>query len=563
MRRSLTLCASTATLCLAVCAPLAPQTISSAAAAIPGPLPGRCGASADTVPPQITSLMLTRSTVDVANGSNTVGVTAGAIDTSGSDVSGARHIKVTMARGRAKAVTAQLALSSGTAADGTWRGTLQFPRFASDGTWRLTEVDATDAAGNGQTYAQPVTGTGAPASPTDIRRQSTWDRSVTVTGASPLRRNTDRLVGFTLSPRSVNTTHRARMVRVSADFAGTRPKALVLELDTDVGSSHAPTAASFLDGRLRRTGGDHWTGQVTIPRWVGHATATATLLVSYPSSVKPGSNVFPEQLRARGFPHAVRIVSAVDRTPPVLTHLTVTPSSVDVTSQAKRVTVTATAHDRQSGIAGIRVNLHGFGPNNTSDSIGTTLTRHGDTWTGHATVPQCVVDGFVGPRRHAPSWLVDAIVVNHGFVTAHYPSRRLAKHKFSSTLAVTSNPGDVLSPIVRNIAASGTDHTVTFQFSELAKNVTSSTVSVFAVNPASTRFDKALPITAITCTKAGAPVDCSGTAASVRFVTLVVPDVTSGQRYELYANQQSVTSQLTDAAGNPVNWAVADSLTAS
>jgi hypothetical protein len=99
LRRSLTLCASTATLCLAIGAPLAPLTVSSAAAATMGPLPpGRCGPPADTVPPQITSLTLNRSAVDVANGPNTVVVTAGAVDTSGSSVSGVRHIKVSMAR---------------------------------------------------------------------------------------------------------------------------------------------------------------------------------------------------------------------------------------------------------------------------------------------------------------------------------------------------------------------------------------------------------------------------------------------------------------------------------
>jgi hypothetical protein len=169
--------------------------------------PGWCGPPADTVPPQITSLTLNRSAVDVANGPNTVKVTAGAVDTSGSAVSGVHHIKVTMARGRGsgKTVTTQPALASGTATDGTWRGSLHIPGAASDGTWRLTQVAETDASGNGQSYSEPATGTGAPKFPTDIRRQSTWDRSVTVTGASSLRKP-GRLVGFTLTPHSVNTT---------------------------------------------------------------------------------------------------------------------------------------------------------------------------------------------------------------------------------------------------------------------------------------------------------------------------------------------------------------------
>jgi hypothetical protein len=33
-----------------------------------------------------------------------------------------------------------------------------------------------------------------------------------------------------------------------------------------------------------------------------------------------------------------------------------------------------------------------------------------------------------------------------------------------------------------------------------------------------------------------------------------VPDVAAGQDYEVWANVDSVTPQLTDAAGNPLGW---------
>jgi hypothetical protein len=539
MRRSLTLCASTATLCLAVGAPLAPQVISSASAATMDPSPpGRCGPPADTVPPQVTSLTLSRSAVDVAHGPNTVGVIARATDTSGSAVaSGVKVFLVTLARGRNTSKTVHLALASGTAAGGTWRGTIHIPRFASDGAWTLTAVDATDAAGNGQFYSEPITGTGAPNIPTDIRRQPTWDRFVTVTGSSRPRKP-GRLVGFTLSPRSVNTTHHARTVRVSATFAGTNPKSLLLDLDTG--------PPSFVGGRLRRPSGNNWTGQLTIPRWLGDSAARVFLIPRYASNVKPSKVIGPEQLAARNLPHNVTIVSRVDRTPPKLNDFTVTPSSVDVSSQAQRLTVTAKAQDRQSGIAGIRFDAHSTS-GDVRFSTGAALTRHGNVWTGHATVPRCVVGG---------TWHVDAFVTNHAFGQARYRFARLARHPFTSTLSVTSIPGDVRSPTAAaEITASGTDHTMTLRFSEGVKNVTASTLSVFALQPAATRFQNALPITAITCANSSdVPVDCSGSPELVTSATLHVPDLTTGQRYELYANQGSVTSQLTDEVGNPADW---------
>jgi hypothetical protein len=193
-----------------------------------------------------------------------------------------------------------------------------------------------------------------------------------------------------------------------------------------VGSNQTTTAASFLDGRLRRTGGNHWSGRVKIPRWVGHTTAPASLIVSYSNNVKPSNGFGPQQLRARHFPHAVGIVSGVDRTPPVLTHFTVTASSVDVTSQAHRLTVTAKAKDRKSGIARIRVDMHGTGRNSTSHTAAR-LTRHGNTWTGHATVPRCVADG---------TWLVEAYVTNHAFAEAVYRSRQRLWHGAHGDVAI-------------------------------------------------------------------------------------------------------------------------------
>jgi hypothetical protein len=160
-------------------------------------------------------------------------------------------------------------------------------------------------------------------------------------------------------------------------------------------------------------------------------------------------------------------------------------------------------------------------------------------------VRPCVIGG---------DWSILAEVTNHVFSTASYQWPALARHEFSSQLPVTSIPGDIESPIARDIAASGVDHTLTLRFSEGVKNVTTSTLSVFAWEPASTRFQHTLPIDAITCAVGDTVVDCSGDAGLVRSIRLVVPAVTTGHRCELYANQESVTSQLTDAAGNPVEW---------
>src|ERR1700743_3118308 len=102
----------------------------------------------DTRPPQLQSLTIEPTEVDVTSSSQVVKVKAHATD----DLSGIVALGIGFISPDHKVpVASGLQRVSGTATDGIFEGELEFPRFAQPGTWTLTVVNGQDAAGNSMT----------------------------------------------------------------------------------------------------------------------------------------------------------------------------------------------------------------------------------------------------------------------------------------------------------------------------------------------------------------------------------------------------------------------------
>jgi hypothetical protein len=533
-----------------------------------------CAPPADTVPPQLTSLTFSTHTIDLANGPHSVRVTAHATDSAAGVASGVRDIQVEFSGPRAETDTV-LNLVSGTAADGIWKGSVRFPRGTHDGTWSVSDLLVADAQGNQQFYGRAGK---TLRSPTDLRLHTDWDSTLTVTGTATTvppthpRAKAGKLTAFRLAPKSVNTTHHAKTVRVTASFSGHRPTFVDLLLTSAgdggialsktrgvtipsatrrfarVASGKAAPAAFFFKLiRLKRTTHDHWAGHVKIGRWAGHVVAQPDLLAVFEAG---GSLKFKEfnsdRLQARHFTHSLKIVSGVDTTKPVLKGLRVTPTAVDTTSSSQLVTVTARATDKQSGLALVLAQIQfGRGYDIRGSFLDVRLTRHGNLWTGQAKIRECVPSG---------TWRVSVDLVDRAENLAQYSSKKLLAAGLPGQLSVTSHPGDSNPPSVKSSTASGAGHMITLDFSEGVKNVTDSTLAVFALAPASTRFQTQLAISHIACSDGTGTVACSGSGGLITSAVLTVPDVTAAQDYQVWANLDSVTSQLTDGAGNPLDW---------
>jgi hypothetical protein len=551
-----------------------------APAAAATPLVSRlCAPPADTVPPQLTSLTFSTKTIDLTNGPRRVTVTAHATDTAAGVASGVQDIELEFSGPHGGTATI-MNLVSGTPADGTWKGSVGFSRDDQDGTWSVDDLIVEDAQGNGQLYE----GSGKTLrSPTDLRLHPDWDSSLTVTGSAGGNppppghpgAKLGKLTAFRLAPKSVNTTHHAKTVKVTAAFSRHRPTDVELLLlkagDGGIGiglnktktgistpsaastyarvasGKAAPAAFFFKVVRLKRTTHGRWAGHVKIGKWAGHIVAQPTLVAVFGNADKLRFKEYnADRLHVLHFTHSLKITSGVDTTKPVLTGLRVTPTSVDTTSGAQLVTVTARATDKQSGVALVQAQIESRQEYDTrGSSLRVRMTRHGNVWSGQAKVRECVPSG---------TWKVSVDMVDHAENVASYSSKMLLAAGLPGTVSVTSHPGDSVPPSVKSATASGAGHMITLDFTEGVKNVTDSTLSVFAMAPASARFQSTLAVSHIACSDGTGTVACSGSGGLVTSAVLTVPTVTAGKNYEVWANQDSITSQLTDGAGNPVDW---------
>jgi hypothetical protein len=539
----------------AVLMPLVPATPANAASL--------CAPPADTVPPQISSVTFSRQSVDLTTGPRTVTVTADATDSSGNGAaSGVKRISVFLTGPRADA-DARLSLSSGSAADGVWTGKLTIPKNARAGTFTLRQVTAQDAAGNFQAYSNDDSHAD---SPTDISVQPGWDTTITATGTGtpppkPVKAGT--LTAFNFTPRAVNTTHAAKTVHVTATFSAPRPTRIFLFFARTSGKGH-----SFFQEKVpfTHTTGGHWAGHFLVHRWLGDSKARPQFFADFGANVKPRfRNLSESTLHALHAPTVLTITSGVDRTKPVLKTLSFSPSSVNTVSGAQTVTVTATASDALSGVAQIQTSLSirngdsegapagglypypgvGF---EQSGYVNVSLKPSGNKWIGTATFRKCVPSG---------NWQVRTYVSDRAGNNAGYSTKKLDAAGLPGTLSVTSTPGDVEPPSVRDATAAGAAHSITLDFTEGVKNVNTSTLSVFALKPTATRFEHTTPVTAMTCSNGTSNVDCSGSGGLVTSAVLTVSGLTGGSEYQVYANLNAVAPQLTDGTGNPLSWSYA------
>jgi hypothetical protein len=497
------------------------------------------------------------STVDLSTGPRTITITADATDASGNGAgSGVKRVDVFISGPRAGA-SARLSLTSGTAVDGVWTGAVTIPKDARAGIWSVRDVSAEDAVGNYQDYS----GGGKHAeSPTDLRLQSGWDTSITVTGTGttpPKQVKAGKISGFDFTPQAVDTTHSARRVHISASFTAPRPKRVNLDFVKRSGTGRR------LDTRIvfKRTTGGHWAGHFTVHRWMGDSTVEPQLFVQYGRNVRPQFKILSsDTLQAKHFPTKLKITSKADKTKPKLKTLSFSPSSVDTTAGSEKVTVTATATDTRSGVGRVNADLFindggggspvglypypglGYGQ---SSSVEVSLKRSGDQWVGTAKFRECVPSG---------NWHVDVFVSDRAGNNAAYSPKKLTAAGLPGSLSVTATPGDVEDPNVRDATAAGADHTITLDFTEGVKNVNTSTLSVFAVKPAASRFENPTSVTGMTCSNGTTNVACSGSGGLVTSAVLKVPALSGGTEFEVYANLNAITSQLTDGAGNPLPW---------
>jgi hypothetical protein len=161
----------------------------------------------DLTPPQLTSVSLTPSTIDVSNGPQTVTVNLGVKDA----LSGANFIcnpscpglYVLSPSGHAQkgVVGLGLALISGTPQNGMWQGKLTLPQFSEAGAWSIF-IGLADAAGNSSNLDSAALKAMGFTNTLNVK-------SVPSDGSPP------NLAGFSFSPTFIDTSTGAQNVTLT------------------------------------------------------------------------------------------------------------------------------------------------------------------------------------------------------------------------------------------------------------------------------------------------------------------------------------------------------------
>lgn len=201
----------------------------------------------DGVAPVLVGLTLVPSPVDVTAGTQTVTATAHITDAGGS---GAAQFAITASAPHgAFTDCVDVALDSGTPADGTWSCKLTIPIGAEPGDWKLL-VLVSDAGYASQAYSSAeLTAAGLP---TSFNVVSNWDQSV------PVFRS------LTVTPTTVNVASGAQTVTVSASLTDNRSGVATFDFVATAASGRqlgcsasAPASGDMLNGT--------WSCTFTVP----------------------------------------------------------------------------------------------------------------------------------------------------------------------------------------------------------------------------------------------------------------------------------------------------------
>ena len=267
--------------------------------------------------PVITSLTQSTDTVDVRTKSARITFTAKATDTV--DI---KRVVLSVAspfHRTPRPATVNLALTSGTAKDGTWTGTLTVPRFSQNGTWKITGIDPWDAGGGGWGYSTDTSSGGQDWG-------AGWARTYRVISKNDLTAPT--VTSVKLSHGIANTTSQTqtlvatvvagdnlsgvRTIRVSGSVTvngvSYSTRGGLLTLVSPIAKSHA-YKVSFL-----------------VPKGVGGGTHTWSLLVTFSDAVANAGSLDRAHLLAKHFTSTFKVVSKTDLTPPKLTSVSMSPS---------------------------------------------------------------------------------------------------------------------------------------------------------------------------------------------------------------------------------------------
>ena len=489
--------------------------------AAPAPLaPLNSCVKADNGDPTLQGFTFSPAAVNVTSASKTVTFTVSATDTGGPGAaSGINYGFVSLSSPDFRR-SAYSSLKKNAA--GNWVSTVTIPRWTHGGTWKVNTLSLGDKDGNYAYWSgSDLAGLGYP---TALPVTATADDTA------------PKLTAFTLSPRSVDTRTAARTVTLTAKATDSQSGiAQIFASASEPGTSHRSYASLT---KVRGTASTY-RGKLTVQRWQTNGTWHVD---SVQLSDKVGNNVSRTyaQLGTAGFRRTLGVVSGTDTSKPTATSFARTPSSVDVRTSNKSVTVTVHAKDTGSGVGYAYATFStGSGPSAYVSMRRVSGTAKNGVWKGTGTVLRC--------SATTGTWKGQLVMVDLASNQRMYDASALAAKSWPSSLAVQA--GDHLVPSVDGPSGVGPAENIVLTFDEAVNGINADSATLRHYDyPDSGPI---LPGTWTCATGTGAATSCA--TGDVRTATFdPTADLTESDNYVLELNPEHQLA-VTDLAGNPFN----------
>ena len=282
------------------------------------------------------------------------------------------------------------------------------------------------------------------------------------------------LTSLSMTPRRVNVIAHSQVVTFATHATDSRA---ITNLGLTLMSPKLHGVRRYVDARLTLANGTRkdgtWRGTATIPRWTNPGTWTIDTIWVYDSESFSGVSYSPAKQAGSlpfksGWPRTVQVKATPDIRSPKLTGFTLSARSVNTSTAAKRIKLTAKTTDDLSGVASkIYVNVRPMDSERAVSANATLVRSAGSsrkgTYSGWLVIPR-----WVGGGRAL--WELDLYARDHAGNDFDIGSFDLESRGFASTIAVTSRT-DRSRPTVTSISYSPTTVDATSRDKRIAVTV--------------------------------------------------------------------------------------------
>ena len=372
----------------------------------------------DVTPPTLTALSFTPTTINTAAGPADVTVSWSATD----DLAGVTELNADFLS-PSGAQSVRIFSTSAPATNVSQTGLARFPQFSETGTWKLSFLSLRDATRNDRVYS------------TAELAQLGFPTELEVGGEEDITPPTLTALSFT--PTTINTA--AGPADVTVSWSATDDLAGVTELNADFLSPSGAQSVRIFSTSAPATNVSQ-TGLARFPQFSETGTWKLSFL-SLRDATRNDRVYSTAELAQLGFPTELEVGGEEDITPPTLTALSFTPTTINTAAGPADVTVSWSATDDLAGVTELNADFLSPSGAQSVRIFSTSAPATNVSQTGLARFPQFSETG---------TWKLSFLSLRDATRNDRvYSTAELAQLGFPTELEVGGEEEDVTLPVIK------------------------------------------------------------------------------------------------------------------